>query len=470
MNLWPNTRRRLANLISPYDSNKFTQAFLSLIGGGLTSYDQNAKTYLEKGYGINPDVYSIVQQQASKTISVPYYVKKIKDKDSKMRLDGLRTSTKGNYTPQQYVKSKVYELKAFEEKMLNFPMEQPNPNQTWGDVLALFKTYLSTTGNFYLYMVSPLEGINKGVPQQCYVLPSHLMQIVLKDKADFVSEESPIAGYILTEGNQYVEFEAENVIHVKLPNPFFDFQGSHLYGLSRLKSALSNIESSNEAIRNNIKTLKNGGAFGLIHGKSIPLEPEQAEQLKERLLEMDASPERLSKIAGFGAEIGFTRISLTTDELKPFDYLKFDQKTICNVLGWSDTLLNNDDGGKYDKQQKEARRVITDNIMPDLHLLKLALEKQFLPRFKGYENTVIEFDYSELPEMQEDIAELVKWLNDSLDRGVISRDEYRLAIKYPELGTPEMKAHTVSMGIQSLEDALMPEIPLDTQYTLDEKE
>ena len=89
----------------------------------------------------------------------------------------------------------------------------------------------------------------------------------------------------------------------------------------------------------------------------------------------------LSKIAGSSAEIGFTRLSLTSDELKPFDYLKFDTKQICNVLGWSDKLLNSDEGAKYDNIGYARRMAITDNIQPDLKLLANALNTQFLPYF-----------------------------------------------------------------------------------------
>lgn len=448
--------------------NKYAEAFFKTLVWGYTAYDDKASTYLNEGYGMNSDVYSVVQQMATKTTSIPYFVKKVKDKDAKMRLDSLKLSTKQNFTHQQYIKSRILELKAFEEKELNFPLERPNPLQTWGEIWALYKTFLRTTGNFYLYMLSPEDGANKGKPIQCYVLPSHLMQIVLKKGADMLSLDSPISHYVLIEGNQYIEFNAENVIHVKLPNPFFDFEGGHLYGLSPLKAALKNIQSSNEALNNNIKTMQNGGAFGFIHGKGVPLTEPQAKALKDRMMEMDASPERLSKIAGVSAEIGFTRMALTTDELKPFEYLKYDQKAICNVLGWSDKLLNNDDGAKYDNINSFRQQVITDNIMPDLKLLEEALRDNFLPRFKGYENTVVEWDYSELPEMQADMEKLAKTCNDELDRGVINRNEYRAAMKYPLSDKPEMEVYTVGLSIQTLEDAILG-IDMDENLTLEEE-
>ena len=69
------------------------------------------------------------------------------------------------------------------KKELPFPLAQPNPNQTWGDIISLFKVYMKTTGNFFLYMNYPLEGNNANVPKQVYVLPSHMVKIVLKKDA-----------------------------------------------------------------------------------------------------------------------------------------------------------------------------------------------------------------------------------------------------------------------------------------------
>lgn len=181
---------------------------------------------------------------------------------------------------------------------------------------------------------------------------------------------------------------------------------------------------------------------------------------------MDKSPERLSKIAGVSAELGFTRISLTTDELKPFDYLNYDQKAIANVLGWSVKLLNNNDdasGLNNGAMNQERKRVITDTIMPLLKQFEEAFNSYFLPQFKATQGSVIEFDHTELPEMQEDMEKLSKWADSGVDGGKISRDEWRVIMKFPPKNTPEMQAHTVSTNINSLEDAL---VPLENDLTI----
>lgn len=446
-------RRSLAKFISPDKGvyNAFARAFYGLIGGAYTQYDELADTYVEKGFLYNPVVYSVIKQQADKAKSVPIMIKSVRDDAAKKRLDRFRMATKGGYDARQVVKSFLLESKAFDEKEYRLPLDKPNPLQSWEDIVSLYLVMMQATGNFYLYL---LKGEFSGEPLQVYVLPSHLMQIVLKDGASVLGMESPISHYMLIEGESFVQFDAEEVIHIALPNPEFGLQGEHLYGLSPLRAALRNLQSSNEAIDNNNRTLRNSGAFGFIHGKNVPLTQDQAEEIKGRMQEMRADTEALGQIAGASAELAFTRISLTTDELKPFEYLSYDAKQICAVLGHDDKLIGNDAGAKYDNVEWAERRVLVGTVMPLLNLLAKTLTNDFLPLFKSYRGTVWEFDYSEMPEMQQDMSQLVGWATQLLDRGVINRDEARALVKYPALGTPEMLAHTVQVDVIELGEAI----------------
>lgn len=430
--------------------NAFNQAFF--LGGGFTEYDTEGKSYIEKGYNINSIVYSIINQQATKSASIPFSIKRIEDEPSMRKLQQIRLATKGDYTVQQTVRKLLLEDKAFSDEVIPLPLIAPNITQTWTEFIALYKTFLKLTGNVYIYILSPKEGPNTGKPLQIYILPSHLIQIVIKPKIDLLGIESPVKSYILTEGNHFVEFMAEDVIHIKYPNPNYSESGEHLYGQSPLRAALRNILSSNTAIDLNIRTLKSGGAFGFVHGTKMALTEKQAKELKERLKEMNESPELLAKIAGISAEVGFTRMSLTSEELQPFSYLEYDENQIAKVLSWSiDDGKRSDFGGTINELRKQR---ITDNIQPDLELLAEAINTEFLTRFKGFEKTVIEFDYTELPEMQTDIKDLVAWLKDALDRGVINRDEFRIAINYPAIRDDDMTAFTVNQETITLNESL----------------
>lgn len=452
---------------TPLTGNLYNQTAYKYIGGQAAQYDYNAGTYLEKGFGSNPDVYAIITQQSNKVKSIPYYVKKVKDSTAKSQFDRLKLATKGNYSTEQLARKKLLETKAFEEKELPFPLDEPNPNQTWTEIFALYQVYLKTTGNVYFYLLSPTDGNNAGRPTEVYILPSHLVKIVLKKDADLIQAESVISHYMLIEGTQYIEFKEADVIHIKYPNPFFSFDGSHLYGLSPIRAALRNLESSNDALNHNVKMMKNSGVFGFISSsdKEAPFGKEQADQVKETLQEMRASTKALSNISAVSVPIHFTRLSLGTDELKQFDFLSYDQKTFCNVLGWSDKLLNNDESLTYDNLQNERKRVILDTINPDLILLADALNKDFIPRFKGYEDCEIEWDITELPEMQEDFAKMVTWLNTA----PVTPNEIRQALKYQTLSDEGMDVVWLPAGKKRIDDAGFTETEINKSWDLVQK-
>lgn len=431
--------------------NAYNQAFYEWIGIGYVKYDHKNQTYIDKGYNENPTIYAVVSKSAVKLVSVPYAIKEIEDKQSYSKLRMLDLATKGVFSVSQFIDKTKLETKAYKDKEKPFPLEQPNPNQTWADIWGLYKTYLDLIGNFYLYTPKPTDGINKGVPKMAYALPAHLIQIVLKKDANLLIDENPIDYYMVIDGTGYIQFPVEDVIHVKTVNPNYDRSGSHLYGQSRLRAGLRNMQSQNSAIDQNIQMLKSAGAYGFLYGKGTPLTPDQASSLKERLVEMDKDPGRLGKIGASSAEIGFQRISLTTDELKPFDYLNWDQKTLCNVLNYPDELLNADGRssiGGTSETLEAKKTLITENIKPDLVLLQDALNKNFIPLFPGYEKSVIEWDVTELPEMQTDMKQMAEALN----LIPITPNEFRTAFKYESSNDEGMDAVWINSGKVRIDD------------------
>ena len=441
-------------------TNAFNKALYSFIGGQGAQYDNKSATYLNKGYKINPVVFSVITQMCDKTKAVPYAVKKVKDQKQYSKIKQLDNATNGNYSIKQMADRAILHVKAYEDIEQAFPLERPNPNQTWGDIIALFKLFLKTTGNFYLYKLSPLSGPNAGVPLAVYVLPSHKIEIVMKKDSGILELENPIDYYRMIDGDQAVRFEVEDVIHVKTANPFIDLNGSHLYGLSPMNALLKNLESSNDGLDNNIKTLKNSGVFGVVSAKEGNFTREQAVQIKQKFIDMDNAHGRLSKLTSMSVPIEFTKLSLNTSELMPFDYLNYDQKQICNVLGWSELLLNSDANMTYNNIKEERKRVVTGNIQPDLKLLSESLTFGLIQKFKGYENSVIEFDITELPEMQDDYKEMVEWM----DIAPITPNEKRIALKYETLEIEGMDSIWIDAGKKRIDDVAITESEVNKSW------
>ena len=216
-------RLALDVLLNP-NKNYFNEAFYKAVGMQTTTYNSTLDVLMAKGYGENPDVNAIVNQMASKTTAVPYIIKPIEDEKKYNQLKRFPN----NPTYLQQKKLDLLKKEAFKDSEQPMPLERPNPNQTWEEIFFLYKVYLKVCGNVYFYRMSN----SMGQPIALYILPSHWMQIVLKPKASTLSIESPVDYYILEQGNQFVRFEADTIIHIKRANPFYNQNGSHLYGYS----------------------------------------------------------------------------------------------------------------------------------------------------------------------------------------------------------------------------------------------
>lgn len=447
------------DILTNPNKNLFNEAIYRLVGGQTNTYNQSLEVLLNKGYGENPDVNAMVNQMASKSTIVPYYIKNIEDEEIYKQIKRFPIDT----TYQQKQTIKKLKAKAYDsDSEMPMPLLVPNPTQTWNDILFLYKVYLKVCGNVYLYKVMS----EMGKPLQLYMLPAHWMQIVLKSNANVLSSESPIDYYIMQQGNQFVKFPADSVIHIKRSNPFFDYNGSQLYGYSELMAAIRNINSSNSGIDQNIKTMQNSGVYGFIHAGDgqTPLTAEQGQSLKDRLVDMNNSSEKLSNIAGASAKLGFTRISLTTDELKPFEYLSYDRRTLANCLNWSVDLLNEErssGGFGVDTLIEARKRVMIDNIKPDLDLFASYLNPYFIQLFKGYENACLEFDISEMPEMQTDMKTMSEWVNSV----PLTLNERREVFNYEELDDEMMNEVYIPTNLVNINDPSLNDMQ-DGQATI----
>ena len=441
--------------------NAFANSFLwGSLGGIVTDDDKDVARYIDMAYNINPDVFAIVNQMASKFISIPYCIRDIEDKKSYQKLKRLERSTKYDLSFQQEMKYLELKNRAYTEDEYPMPFLRPNPEQTWTQFLQLTMIFLQTTGNVYWYMAMPEEGANKGVPKALYVLPSHLMEIVIKQDVT-IGLDDPVDYYQFLGGARDIPFKSDEVIHIKYPNPNYDINGAHLYGQSKLRAGWKNVITTNKGLDLAYNTQKNGGAFGFIHAKDGILEQSAADGITERLKQAKVSTEDLSRIMGSTTALAFTKIGLTTDELKPFEYFSYDLKALCNVFGWDHVLLGNGDNAKYDNMKIAEKRVVKNTIVGDVNLIQEAFNTQFLPKFKEYQNRCIEFKVKELPEMQQDYKTMTEWVCKLKDKGLITGNTALQILDMPQSDNSLLDEYTVNEDLMLLEDAIRPVDGLD---------
>ncbi len=434
MSWFSNLLNAVQSGVNKYNANAFYQ-----IGQMGVPYDFDNTWAIETAYVKNPDVYAIVKQMSGKAASVPFFVKKIQNEKKYNQFGQNR-----NYLTKSHLLSKN---QAFNEEYLPLPLEQPNPMYGWKHFIQLCITYLNTTGNIFIY--KHLNEIDEVVG--LYVLPSNLMQIYFKKDTATLENESPVIGYdLIYKNGQNLPFKQSEVEHIKLPNPEWGLNGEQIYGFSPLKAAYYNVENVIQANKHLFKMFKSSGAFGFIFAKGEALDPNQANEFRDRIKEMDASSNRMARISGISKEIGFQRIALSNKDMQPWESLNFDRKTLCNVLGWRDELLNNDKGSSLGggNEAMEARKgVLLDTLMPQLQLIEEPLNEIFRT-FSGYERTAFVFDVTEMPEVQDDINKIIEWAN----KAPITTNEFRELINYEPRDEDVANKVLINQGKMTLDE------------------
>lgn len=421
--------------------------------------DYTATWAIEVAYKNNPDVYAIIQQMSGKTATIPSYIKRLKEKESYNKFLQYRGYQHKNNT-HLLLETKA-KSKAFDEEYLKNPLERPNILQTWNEFTQLFKTYLRLTGNVFIYTLRN----EQKQPIAVYLMPSHKMKILIKSDAMNLTMESPILGYCLDDTTYTIPFAEDEIHHIKYPNPEWTIDAEQLIGHSPLKAAYVNVENQIEANAHIQRLFKSAGAIGVAYAEDgSNWGNEQAKQFSDAIKEMDGSGERMARIKAVSGKVGFTRMSLGNDEMDTWTALLWDRKTLCNVLGWQDELLNNDGKASLSSNEIEFARkiVIQDNILPDLQLLEEYFNQKYLPFFKGYENTKLFYDVSELPEMQDDIKTLMEWA----DKAPITPNEIRDLIKFEPLKNEGMDDIWVSRQKIRMDEAMITDdffTPIDDE-------
>ena len=140
--------QRLSNIFqSNALKNVFNEAFYRFVGMGYTDYDNNLKTYIDKGYNINATVYSIIQQMSTKAASVPLFIQSVPNRAARRKL--MRDKKiEQKLSLIQRIQRKSFEVIEEDPSYLPPPLERPNP------LLLLIFCNQKSTSSFILNLTS----------------------------------------------------------------------------------------------------------------------------------------------------------------------------------------------------------------------------------------------------------------------------------------------------------------------------
>ena len=382
-------------------TNLLDQAvFQSYVKGGITYLPENAQTYVYQGYMANSTIYSIINKILEKVKIAPLEVleQKPDQKSAARQYKALKYSAKDQH---QFEKNgfKKKGLQDVDSGTLYDLIKQPNPAMNTSEFVEACAGFYNICGEVFIYGLGPVDGPNKGLFTELYVMPSHLVEVVQG------TWQEPVIGYKLLLGNQTITFPKENILHIKRWNPYWDLNGAQMRGQSPLRAGIKNMSINNMANDSRGNAYVNGGVAGVVSPRN-PADiwnPTQTVAVKDKITNTLMGTENTQKVVAFAQSVDFTQVGMSPVDLQILAGIKEDKTTLCALWG-VDFVLIDSSGVAYENKEKAQKGLVVDVVMPFYNNLEQKLMNWLVPAYSKADKKqyVLDFDTSVFPELKPD--------------------------------------------------------------------
>lgn len=404
---------------SQQTNENYNRAIYNYLGNSILWNPENDDNYINEGYRKNATVYSLINIITKAAATIPFHIyEKVNDNKYK----SYKSLSSGISDPSVMYKANMLKQQALVE--IDMPelqklMDRPNPAQSYASWITELIAFGKLTGNRYVYGIGPDSGANVGKYQELYVMPSHIVEI---NTGGFMK---PIDFYSI-EYNGTFKVPAEDMLHIKDFNPYYDGTGTHLYGQSPLKAGFRAMTTNNEATETGVKFLQNQTSRGILMSEEGDLNEVQAQQLKDKFRRQHQGSGNAGDVIITPKKLSWVNFGLSTSDLSLIQQYNASIKDLCNIYNVPVQLLNNTESSTYNNM-KEAKKALYQNcVIPELMKIQDELNRWLSPKYG--ENICIEYDFSVIPELQEETDKVVDqmtkawWLTPNEKRAAMSYD------------------------------------------------
>ena len=399
-------------------NEQYNRAIYNWLGNSVLWNNENDDSYITQGYQKNATIYSLINLITKAATTIPFQVYEKTNENDYKRYKALTSGMMDAASIQKASLLQKNALVELQDTELHKILERPNPAQSYNAWLTELIAFGKLTGNRYIYGIGPDTGANVGKFTELYVMPSQVMEII----SNGIME--PVSKYKLEyNGTKYID--ASEICHIKDFNPYYDGTGSHMYGQSPLRAGLRSLTTNNEAVQTGVKYLQNQTARGLLTSEMGDINEVQAQQLKDKFKRQHQGSDNAGDIIITPNKMSWVNFGLNATDVSLIAQYNASIKDLCNIYNVPVQLLNNTESSSYNNM-KEAKKALYQNaVIPELIKIKDELNRWLAPKYG--DKLCIEFDFSVIPEMQEETEKIVNQLSKAW---WITPNEKRSAMNY----------------------------------------
>jgi phage portal protein BeeE len=377
----------------------------------IPDYDQTKA--IDEGFCASTWIYAIIAKNAKKFASIPRYLY-----DEKKLME--EKSVKVLY------QTKALNINKLFESDLNQLLQRPNPYQGRSQFLAmLYAFYLATAEGFIwlnrgdvkqrydertMTLVERSDAEQDKMPVlEMYVLPTQYVKVYSDPENVF-----GVTGYCLEIAGFKLKLRKNDIIHWKDLNLKFDpTTGEHLRGMTRLKPGSATTTENKEIVKGAVRRQQNDGVKGALWTKNGTDEigPDQESQIRSVInAKINNNDVRGAVAVLTGLEWDYIDLATNTEAISDVKARIKNEQELCALFD-TPHLLFVPTEATLSNLENAKKNWINDTIIPASKELDDEMNRRLLPAFELEGKARIISDFSELPELQEDMNKLVSTLS-----------------------------------------------------------
>lgn len=381
------------------DTQKFIrEIYTELIGSNpVVLYNYTLEDYVKRGYSQNDEIYSIIKKITDKANVATPYVYVDKEGVKSKQLDTTRKMRTNAYGAARH---RLEVRKTLDFAPINNDLSKlivnPNEMQTWRDFITLVRIFYFVQGEAFVYR----EAGDDDCALSLYVVPAHLVRSIVDNGILVGWQVDLMNGQV----RNFVGDDMKAMLHLKMPNPVFNSDYTHLRGMSPLLAGLKYLQLNDDALLAWIKSVENEGAKGLISPNhadpNLWLTPEQVTKTQEAVEAKVHGYDNKNKLVVSAMPLQYTQIGLSPDALNIVNGLQHSGYKLCNLWGVPPELFN--PNPTYQNQKEASIRLVTEVVLPYLNTEEDKLNSWLVEPFRKRDkrNYLIDYDLSAYEELR----------------------------------------------------------------------
>lgn len=319
----------------------YPQDFINQIGfnnGKINFNNQDEQSLINKGYGSNVTVYSIINKITTTASTIPLIVWDTK-------------------TDEEVEQGKIFDF-------LKQPAIYRGEMLSTAEWVETCLVYLLTTGNLYQRKINLIDQKNF---DNLEIIPSGIIEPIAPN-----SYLLPNNGFKVTDKQTQFNIPSDDLSHLKYINPTLNGLNT-LVGLAPLQAGLYALTGSTDIQEAMSVMVKNQGVRGILtneanrNGGGVNLGTEEAKAVQDKLDGMFRGVQKINQIAVTSATLKYHSMGMSAADLKLLESGVLTDRQLCNIWACDSKLFNDPASSTFNNLKDATRGLYTNAILPSLN-------------------------------------------------------------------------------------------------------